>query len=94
VEAYEIDVLREPRLIADDPHYVDKSLEEALCQLQDEFKCVLVAGGKPCMFLDRDNRCSIYPTRPNECVAREAGDEQCQGARSEEGLEPLAPLDA
>jgi Fe-S-cluster containining protein len=94
VEAYEIDVLREPRLISADPHYADKSLEEALSELQDEFKCVLVAGGQACMFLDRSNRCSIYRTRPNDCVAMQAGDEQCQKSREAERLEPLGPVDS
>jgi len=91
VEAYEIDVLREPRLISGDPHYAGKSLEPVLLELQDEFKCVFVAGGHPCMFLDHTNRCSIYPSRPNECVAMQAGDEQCQKSRKAEGMEPLVP---
>jgi len=94
VEAFELDVLREPRLISADPHYAGKYLEQALHELQDEFKCVVVAGGRPCMFLDNTNRCSIYPTRPNECVAMQAGDEQCQTSRKAEGLSPLAPADS
>lgn len=92
VEAYEIDVLREPRLIAADPHYAGKSLEEALHELQEEFKCVLVAGGRPCIFLDAASTCSIYPTRPNECVAMQAGEQQCQTSRKAEGLSPLATV--
>jgi Fe-S-cluster containining protein len=94
VEAYEVDVLREPRLISADSHNAGQSLEQAMRELQDEFKCVLVAGGQACKFLDSGNRCSIYPSRPNECVAMEAGDEQCQKTRETEGLEPLAPADS
>lgn len=92
VEADEIDVLREPRLAQADPHYAKLTIEETLVQLQDEFRVVLVAlPGRPCMFLN-DNKCSIYPTRPNVCVGMLAGDEQCQEARQREGLLPLPPL--
>lgn len=93
VEAYEIDVLREPRLAAADPNYASLPIAEALEQLQDEFRCVLIAGpGRPCAFLV-GNRCRIYPTRPNVCVAMQAGDEQCQAAREAEGLPPLDPVE-
>ena len=94
VEADEIDVLREPRIISADPHYVDKSIENVLIELQDEFKCVVVAGCQPCMFLDRSDKCSIYPTRPNDCIAMQAGDEQCPRTRNAEGLPPLARADS
>lgn len=30
-----------------------------------------------CVFLADDNRCTIYPTRPNMCVAFGPGDERC-----------------
>jgi len=50
-------------------------LGTALEELRDDMKIVLLACGKdkPCMFLAEDNRCSIYPTRPNACVGMEAG---------------------
>ena len=89
VEAYELDVLREPRLIAVDRHYAHKTVDAALEELQNEFKCVLVIGR--CPFLSTDNDCSIYPTRPNVCVGLQAGDEQCQQVRQAEGLPPLEP---
>jgi hypothetical protein len=31
----------------------------------------------------------IYPTRPNACVAMQAGEEQCEQARIEMGLQKL-----
>ena len=93
VEAYELDVLREPRFASADSHYAERSIEQALHELQDEFKCVIVAGRQACTFLDRTNQCSIYPTRPTDCVAMQAGDEQCQTSREAEGLPPLAATD-
>ena len=94
VEAFEIDALREPRIILADPYYAGGSIEEAFRALQDESRCVLLAGGGgPCMFLAPDNTCEIYPTRPNECVAMQAGDEQCQEVRQTEDLPRLEPID-
>ena len=89
VEADELDVLREPRLASADPYYAEKSIEQALQELQDECKCVIVAGSRACTFLNGANQCSIYPTRPTDCVAMQASDEQCQASRDDEGLPPL-----
>ena len=44
-----------------------------------------------CVFLDIDNRCTIYATRPQVCRTFEAGSDRCQQARAEQGLGPLAP---
>ena len=93
VEAFEVDALREPRIIAADPHYASRSIEEALQLLQDESRCVLLAAAGPCMFLDGQGDCSIYPTRPNECVTMQAGHEQCRKAREAEDLTSLEPID-
>ena len=90
VETDELDILREPRLISADRHHAGKTVEKML----DDYgqgMAVIIACGKPCAFL-AENRCSIYPTRPNCCVALQAGDEQCQEARAAEGLPPLAPI--
>ena len=92
VEAYELDVLREPRLVSADPHYAGRTVQQALEELQDEMKIVLLTGQGSCPFLTADNTCSIYLTRPNACVAMQAGDEQCQQARAAEGLPPLGRL--
>jgi Fe-S-cluster containining protein len=43
-----------------------------------------------CCFLDEENRCKIYATRPDVCREFEPGSEQCQEARRRQGLELLA----
>ena len=91
VDADSIDVLREPRLIDIDPHFRGKAVEQVVAEIEDEMKSILLACGTPCPFLGDNNRCQIYPTRPNVCVAMLAGDEQCQEARKEKGLPPLPP---
>lgn len=92
VEAYELDLLREPRLVSADPFYSHKTVAETLQLLEDESRCLVIAAARPCIFLGTDNRCSIYPTRPNTCVGFAAGDEQCQQARQAAGLPPLQPV--
>ncbi|MCH7725096.1 MAG: YkgJ family cysteine cluster protein [Planctomycetes bacterium] len=92
VEADDLDLLREPRLIESDPHWAGKMSDRVLTELQNDFgKALVIACGanRPCTFLGADDRCSIYPTRPNACVAFEAGDEQCQEARRAQGLPSL-----
>jgi Fe-S-cluster containining protein len=91
IEADDLDVLREPRLINADRHHAGKSVVQMVQEIQTEGKAILLACGSPCTFLGADNACTIYPTRPNVCVAMQAGDEQCQEARSEQGLPPLMP---
>ena len=59
MEAYELDVLREPRLASAHRHYAGRALDDVVHELEDQFKCVLIAGGKPCPFLADDNSCSI-----------------------------------
>jgi Fe-S-cluster containining protein len=94
VEADEIDALREPRLLT--ACITDwgqaKTPAELLAHLAEGFgACLIIAGNQPCKFVGEDNLCSIYPTRPNACVAMQAGDEQCQLARASAGLGPLLP---
>ncbi len=92
VEADELDVLREPRLIDADRHYAGKSVDEVVDELQSDVgKVLVIVCSSGCRFVGTDNQCTIYPTRPNVCVAMQAGDEQCQTVRQAEGLEPLAP---
>ena len=90
VECDDIDVQREPRLIDVDRRHCGKSVAQLVYEIQSEWKAVLLPA--PCPFLDGDNRCSIYPTRPNCCFGLQAGDDQCQMARSEHRLPPLAPV--
>jgi Fe-S-cluster containining protein len=95
VEADEIDVLREPRLIEADRYYQQMTVTQALHLLQaDVGRAVHLSCGQKCMFLGDDRRCTIYPTRPNVCVGMQAGDEQCQEAREAAGLPPLLPVSA
>lgn len=95
VEAYEVDVRREPRLIEADLHRIGLPLNVVIADLRQPGRCLLIAGGTqhPCRFLDSANRCSIYPTRPTDCVGMQAGDEQCQYAREAAGLPPLQPIE-
>ena len=92
VEADLLDILREPRLLLADRHRFGWSFDVVVQDLEDESRSLLIAGVHRCPFLSAENRCSIYPTRPNACVAMQAGDEECQQARSEAGLLPLEPL--
>jgi Fe-S-cluster containining protein len=63
-------------------------------ELEQEGKCLILAGGAySCPFLRGDNTCDIYPTRPNVCVAMQAGDDQCQESRKADGLPELEPVD-
>ena len=96
VEAYDLDVRREPKLATADIGVWTRemTMQALMAELEDVGKCLLIAGGAhSCRFLDEDNACRIYPTRPNVCVAMDPGDEQCQEARSEQGIPPLEPLD-
>ena len=74
------------------PIYHRKSIEQMVAEIQNEGKAVILACGSACPFLAENNLCSIYPTRPNSCVAMQAGDEQCQHARNAAGLLPLLPI--
>ena len=87
VEAYYLDALREPRILDADVTGRMVTIDE----LTDEYRCILLAANHPCRFLSAEGCCTIYPTRPNVCVGMEAGDEQCQEARSQLGLLPLRP---
>lgn len=89
VEAYDLDVLREPRILDVDINGRQPTLDE----LSDEGgKCLVLAANKPCRFLEGDTSCSIYPTRPNACVGMEPGSDQCQDARRLANLPPLPPV--
>lgn len=92
IECDEIDVLREPRLIDADRHHAGKSVDQMVKEITEDCMAVLLNCGRRCQFLGEDNRCGIYPTRPNCCVGMEAGDEQCQHSRWAEGLPPLEPV--
>ncbi len=81
--------MRESRLILADRNYSGQSVRDVLNRLQDDTgRCLVIACGRPYPFLT-DNCYSAYPTLPNVCVGLQPGDEQCQTARWEEGLDPL-----
>ena len=90
VEAYDLDILREPRLVSDDMSERTRGMTQELlmAELEQEGKCLVIAAAEQCKFL-RKNTCDIYPTRPNVCVALEPGSDQCEQAREAEGLPPL-----
>ena len=91
VEAYDLDLLREPHLATAEigDWTREMAYRDLMSELEQEGKCLLIAGGQECKFLRGDNTCAIYPTRPNACVAMQAGDEQCREVREAEGLPPL-----
>ena len=90
VEADYLDARREPRLL--DPQVGPYRVTQR--ELEEEEKVALLACGSdnPCPCLGQDNRCTIYPTRPNACVAFEAGSQKCRNARAELGIGPLSPI--
>ena len=92
VEADMTDLLREPRLLEADQHRSGWSFDTAVRDLEEEDRCLLIAGVDRCPFLSAENRCLIYPTRPNACVGMQAGDGQCQQVRHEASLGPLQSL--
>lgn len=97
VEAYDLDVWREPRLAtaAIAQWTRGMTLQTLMEDLEQDGKCLIIAGGADaCRFLRHDNACDIYPTRPNVCVAMQAGDDQCQQSRRAEGLPDLKPAGA
>jgi Fe-S-cluster containining protein len=87
-----LDVLREQHLATADISDRTRGLsyDALMADLEQEGKCLVIAGGDGCKFLRGNNLCAIYPTRPNVCVAMRPGEEQCQDARRKEGLPPLA----
>jgi Fe-S-cluster containining protein len=101
IEIDELDLIREPRLIqvstpfrlSEGEHLVDEDNEPCEEQVPGYGAGAMLACGTtmPCGMLGPDNRCQVYPTRPNVCVAFRAGSEQCQDARQQAGLSPLLP---
>lgn len=93
IEIDHLDVVREPRLLEHarvhktwdgQPHESDWDKTYALAPRSVDGKTVMGCG-----FLGPDNACQIYPTRPNCCVAFEAGDEKCEELREQAGLPSL-----
>lgn len=87
IEIYQLDVVREPKLL-DVASLMDGNGK--IVYEDESDKEYLLAASEPCDFLNDDKGCSIYPTRPNTCIAFEAGSYKCQALRKREGLELLA----
>jgi uncharacterized protein len=83
VEASALDVLREPRIDTVAP------IPRRHVALHVLDACWVLAAIKPCPFLQADQKCGIYATRPDACVSFTAGSRQCQEARRGAGLRPL-----
>ena len=84
VEAYAIDVVREPRIEMECP------LPRRNVHLPVLEACWILTGpGGACPFLTKEQRCGIYPTRPNSCVSFMVGGHKCQELRKEHGLPPV-----
>lgn len=86
VEAVAMDVLREPRIASVGRHMDGHGTLPIL----DSAWSIAGADGE-CVF-HKDDRCSIYHTRPDECVAFFAGSAKCRELRESAGLQPLAKL--
>lgn len=93
-----IDVLREPSLkLVTEPFKVPPGFSiqnedgEDIADPDPYMAGAMLACGSthPCPKLDNENLCTIYPTRPNCCVAMSPGSEQCQEARAMAGLQKL-----
>lgn len=88
LEADHLDAIREPRIQAEGRLLDGKGkidFDEAEWGLNNP-------DGMACVFLNEDNSCGIYNTRPSECVSFQAGSEQCQMAREFAKLEAIEPV--
>jgi Fe-S-cluster containining protein len=85
VDVFEEDLLREPRLGERMQPLREPGLDGEIGYLN----CL---SDGACPFLNGENRCGIYPTRPVVCVLFPAGSEECQEARQAFGHPPLEPI--
>jgi Fe-S-cluster containining protein len=96
IEADQLDALREPRIaevcglpqppsncceVDDNDDYVAEDPWQGKVAILSPRRAPdgTLAG---CTFLGPDNLCTIYPTRPNVCVAFAAGSQKCREARA------------
>lgn len=88
VEAGYVDALREPLLFSLNAKVTRDGLRRGE-------QCVVLydLNTRRCPFLRDSYECAIYKTRPNCCVAVEAGDAKCQQARKAVGLPLLRDRD-
>jgi Fe-S-cluster containining protein len=86
IEIEHVDVVREPKLLPIVTLLDGNGRFEYDSDWEKEYSLTC---GNTCKMLTEDNRCSIYPTRPNCCVAFEVGGEHCNELRLENGMEPI-----
>ncbi len=79
------DALREPRIAAE-----GRKLPASLAGGEWHYRLYPLPFLEACCFLDGEQRCTIYESRPAVCQRFAAGEEQCQTARQRQGLPPLA----
>ena len=84
VDVFEEDILREPRVGEQMTPLREPGLDGEIGYLN-------CGSGGACTFLDSENRCRIYPTRPVVCVLFPAGSDPCQEVRQAAGLPLLKP---
>jgi Fe-S-cluster containining protein len=82
--ASESDAEREPRVAAE-----GRRLPQQLAGDEWHYRLFPLPFLEACTFLDNDDRCSIYSTRPDVCRRFAAGSEQCHQARERQGLPVL-----
>lgn len=102
IEIEELDIIREPRLAAVARPFKIPPGQELVDEDGEPYEEVVPGFGggallscgpdHSCLMLGSDNRCTIYPTRPNVCVGMQPGSEQCQLARELAGLAELLPI--
>jgi Fe-S-cluster containining protein len=82
------DAAREPRIRAE-----AQRLPEPLATPRWTYRLFPLPFLETCCFLDGEQRCDIYATRPEACREFPAGGDQCQEARARSGLPalPAAP---
>jgi uncharacterized protein len=83
--ASESDARGEPRIAGE-----GKELAPHLQTSEWKFQLYPLPFHEICCFLEADNRCTIYESRPDVCRRFEAGSEQCQEARRRLGLAALS----
>ena len=86
--ASESDAAREPRVAAE-----GRRLPAQLAGGEWHYRLFPLPFLDACTFLDADDRCTIYDSRPDVCRRFAAGSEQCQQARQRQALAPLLPAD-
>jgi Fe-S-cluster containining protein len=84
--AAEADAVAEPR-IRDEA----RRLPEGLATPRWTYQLYPLPFHEACCFLDGDNRCTVYATRPTVCRTFAAGSAHCQEARARVGLALLSP---